>query len=84
MACGLPVITSAQNGGSQIITDGVDGYVLNDPLDAAKLAKQIQAISQQPDLCRDIGLKAAYTARSYTWENNAERTWSFLMEVFNK
>jgi UDP-glucose:(heptosyl)LPS alpha-1,3-glucosyltransferase len=31
LACGLPVITTAQNGASELLTDGVDGYVLTAP-----------------------------------------------------
>jgi UDP-glucose:(heptosyl)LPS alpha-1,3-glucosyltransferase len=31
LACGLPVITTAQNGASELLTDGVDGYVLTTP-----------------------------------------------------
>jgi glycosyltransferase involved in cell wall biosynthesis len=34
MACGLPVITSATNGTAEIITDGVDGLIVQDPNDA--------------------------------------------------
>jgi UDP-glucose:(heptosyl)LPS alpha-1,3-glucosyltransferase len=31
LACGLPVITTAQNGASELLTDGGDGYVLTSP-----------------------------------------------------
>ena len=31
LACGLPVITTAQNGASELLTDGVDGYILTAP-----------------------------------------------------
>jgi UDP-glucose:(heptosyl)LPS alpha-1,3-glucosyltransferase len=31
LACGLPVITTAQNGASELMTDGAEGYVLTAP-----------------------------------------------------
>jgi UDP-glucose:(heptosyl)LPS alpha-1,3-glucosyltransferase len=31
LACGLPVITTAQNGASELLTDGTDGYILTNP-----------------------------------------------------
>jgi len=81
MASGLPVITSAQNGGSQIITDGVDGFILNDPVDSTRLAEIIRNLAEHPALCREIGAKAASTANSYTWERNASETWSFVSKA---
>ncbi len=79
MACGLPVITSAQNGGSQIITEGVDGYILKDPEDVLGLAELIRRLWEQPDLRARVGASAAATAKSYTWDRNARETFSFLM-----
>jgi UDP-glucose:(heptosyl)LPS alpha-1,3-glucosyltransferase len=31
LACGLPVITTAQNGASELLTDGDEGYILTAP-----------------------------------------------------
>ena len=84
MACGLPVITSVQNGGSQIITEGMDGFVLNDPEDVSRLAELIRNLCEQPGLCLRVGSCAATTARSYTWERNASETWSFLLSAFRR
>ena len=44
MACGLPVIISARAGASDIVHDGVDALVLNDPKDAAALATMIRRL----------------------------------------
>ena len=79
MACGLPVITSVNNGGSQIITEGTDGFVLSDSRDSAALAKLMRRLYEQPDLRKDNGENAARTAQAYTWERNAAETWDFLM-----
>lgn len=81
MACGLPVITTVNNGGSQVITDGLDGFVLEDPTDSATLAQLVERLHAQPDLRRRVGEAAARTAQSYTWERNASETWDFLCQA---
>lgn len=81
MACGLPVITSRTNGGSQIITEGVDGFVLNDPQDIAALSQIITRLYEHPDLRRSVGENAARTAQSYSWDRNASETWDFLSKA---
>ncbi len=78
MASGLPVITSASNGGSQIITEGLDGFVLDNAEDTAALARLIARLYEQPELRLSVGENAARTAQSYTWERNASETWQFL------
>src|SRR4029077_504225 len=78
MACGLPVITSVTNGGAQIITEGLDGFVLSDAQDSLALSRLICRLYEQPDLRRTVGENAARTAQSYSWERNASETWEFL------
>jgi UDP-glucose:(heptosyl)LPS alpha-1,3-glucosyltransferase len=74
MACGLPVITSRNNGGSEIIHDGIDGFVLEDPTDSKTLAGVIQRLAGDAELCHRIGLAAAETVRQCSWEENARQT----------
>jgi UDP-glucose:(heptosyl)LPS alpha-1,3-glucosyltransferase len=81
MACGLPVITSSNNGGSQIITEGVDGFILSDADDSATLANLLRSLAQDEDLRTRVGENAARTARQYTWDRNAADTWGFLKAV---
>lgn len=71
MACGLPVITSRTNGGSEIITHGCDGLVLDDPTDSKGLAALIQKLADDAALCNRLGAAAVETASRYTWERNA-------------
>jgi UDP-glucose:(heptosyl)LPS alpha-1,3-glucosyltransferase len=84
MACRLPVITSVFAGVSQIITDGVDGFVLKDPNDTATLARHLKDLYEHPDLRLRIGEQAGRTARAYTWERNAAGVWELLNEVASK
>ena len=70
MACGLPVITTATNGTSEIMTDGVDGLILRDPNDVAGLAERIRWLYEHPEWRESIAAKAAVTAGQYTWDRN--------------
>jgi UDP-glucose:(heptosyl)LPS alpha-1,3-glucosyltransferase len=73
MACGLPVITSRQNGGSEIITHGCDGLVLENAADAEALADMLRMLLNDLSLCSRLGAAAAETARRYTWESHAQK-----------
>jgi len=84
MACGLPVITSVNNGGSQIITEGVDGFVLRDPNDAATLARHLGDLHDHSDIRFRMGENALRAAEAYSWDNNAAAVWQFLNEVAAK
>ena len=41
MASGLPVVTTSYNGASELIENGVHGYVIDNPLDAGAFAGRI-------------------------------------------
>lgn len=84
MACGLPVITSVFAGASQIISHGLDGFVLTDPNDAATLANNLEDLHEHPDLKSRVGENARRTAEAYSWERTATATWQFLNEVASK
>ncbi|MBI5234545.1 MAG: glycosyltransferase family 4 protein [Deltaproteobacteria bacterium] len=77
MACGIPVITTARNGASEIITDGVDGFTLEDPNDADLLARRIVEILD----VRDIGENAARKAKGFSLERNISETIVFFNEA---
>jgi len=77
MACGLPIITSINNGGFQIITDNEDGFVLGNPDDATALAYHLRNL-QDPALRFRIGENAAKTAQDYTWDRHAAAVYELL------
>jgi glycosyltransferase involved in cell wall biosynthesis len=79
MACGLPVITSNDNGGAEVITEGCDGFVLRDPRDSGALAEILRKLYENPGLRQGVGESAARTAQKLTWERNARETWEFLV-----
>jgi UDP-glucose:(heptosyl)LPS alpha-1,3-glucosyltransferase len=84
MACGLPVITSVNNGGAQIITEAEDGFVLPDPCDITALAGLVRRLYADRALSARIGDSAAHTARRYSWERNAQETWNLLLSAARK
>lgn len=81
MACGLPVITSVYNGGSQIVTEDGDGFILANPDDSVALANLLRRLGEQPDARRNVGEKAARTAQLYTWDRNAAAVWDLIQEL---
>jgi glycosyltransferase involved in cell wall biosynthesis len=84
MASGLPVIVSQTNGTSEIITDGVDGFILKDPTDASALAAMIRRLFDDKELRASIGGKAAATTEQYTWERNGRELAAILEEILRR
>jgi UDP-glucose:(heptosyl)LPS alpha-1,3-glucosyltransferase len=81
MACGLPVITSAQAGVAALIRDGVDGFVLADPSDTAVLLQTIQRLRRDLAFRRQMGDAAALTAQRWTWDKCGDEVWKLLQQV---
>lgn len=83
MACGLPVIVSAQAGVSELIADGEDGLLLNDPRDSENLARLINNLYDDSALRCSLGENAAQTASQFTWKRNAEQFKVLFEEVMH-
>ena len=84
MACGLPVIVSLAAGVSEIVTDDVDGMVLDDPTDVDKLATLIRRLYEDKELRNRLGNKACETARRYTWDRNGRDLAVILEEILQR
>ena len=67
---GLPVITTVQNGFSELINEGENGFVLDDARNTTILAERIEGLFCLPD----AGEKALKRARSLTIERNISKT----------
>lgn len=79
MACGLPVIASAQAGASEMIRDGETGFVLPDPQDHLQLARLIRRIQADPALRQATGESASrYALINCSWDENAKKTRNLL------
>lgn len=71
MACGLPVIASRAMGASELIANGHNGLILEEPQDVSALAAMICLIFADTDLRRRLASAAAETASRFTWDANA-------------
>jgi UDP-glucose:(heptosyl)LPS alpha-1,3-glucosyltransferase len=69
LASGLPAITTRWNGGSEIITPGQEGFILDDPRDAKGLAGFMERLLDE-SLRRRMGESARALAQRYSSEQN--------------
>ena len=68
MACGLPVIVSEHTFASDIVIDGVNGYVV--PIrDASSISERIRRLVDDEDLRSEMGANARATAERYPWDS---------------
>ena len=80
MAYGLPVITSRYNGVSELIRQGDNGFVLDDPLDTEAIVNCLH-ILKDADLHWRMGESAAETASSFTMQRNVMETLMVIRSV---
>jgi glycosyltransferase involved in cell wall biosynthesis len=67
MAMGLPIITTPHTAGPDLITDGVEGYIV--PIrSGAAIAERLEQLRREPDRCVTMGEQARVRARDFTWE----------------
>lgn len=68
MASGLPVITTKNNGASEIIENGMDGFVIEDPSDIDEMEYKTRLLMDQ-DLREAFGKRAREKAERFDIEN---------------
>lgn len=83
MACGLPVITSRVNGISDIITDGSDGLILDDPADEVQIADNITSVLDI-ERRKDMAEKAYALAQKYSMDRHMEKVMALYNEVISE
>jgi glycosyltransferase involved in cell wall biosynthesis len=72
MASGLPVIVSEHTFGSDVITDGVDGYIV--PIrDSEAIADRLRYLHDHPSERQRIGAAARRRAEHFSWERYGEQ-----------
>ncbi len=70
LVAGLPVITTRWDGASEMIEDGVNGYVVDDPGDIRAIADRVKLLLD-PQLRRKIGATAAKVADQVSMARHA-------------
>jgi glycosyltransferase involved in cell wall biosynthesis len=76
MACGLPVITTA-NGPDELVRDGIDGFIVPQR-DPNAIAEKLELLRADPELRRKMGASAARRAHEFTWSVYCQHFQSLL------
>jgi len=64
MACGIPIIVTSQCGAADLVTPGVNGFVIP-PRDIAKLAEKLAYLAANPAISSQMGKSARHTAEQH-------------------
>lgn len=79
MACGLPVITTASNGASELMDDQC-GYVLEDYSDSQTLSRFLSQLADD-QVRLEMGKHAAEMMRDHSFQKVAQRTYEIMLEI---
>jgi glycosyltransferase involved in cell wall biosynthesis len=80
MACGIPVIATSNVGGSDIITDGVEGFII--PVrDVEALKEKLEWCDRHPLELAQMGRAARRKAEQLTWNLYRQRLASRVQEI---
>lgn len=73
LAFGLPLLTTTNTGGADLITDGQEGFIVP-PADAEALREKLQLLADDPNRLTQMAAAAARTARTFdTWDVAGQR-----------
>jgi UDP-glucose:(heptosyl)LPS alpha-1,3-glucosyltransferase len=82
LACGLPVVTTASNGVSELMVDGREGFVVPDPRDVAALRLALERVLEA-DRAR-MGEAARALAETLTWKRHVDAMLGLYGEVLGE
>lgn len=81
MACGIPMITTPNAGGSDIVTDGVEGFIV--PIrDVEALKEKLEWCCCHPQELAEMGRAARRKAEQLTWERYRQQIVGQVQELF--
>ncbi len=82
LACGIPVITTKNSGGADIIEDGYNGFVIS-PFSNTELAEKIKLLMNlSPNEIDKIKENAVISVKKgYTWDDYGNRYVTFLKQI---
>lgn len=82
MACGLPVIVSERTGAADLVTPGVEGFVV--PVrDVQSLARAIERLLFDPIECTRMGRNARIRAAARDWNSYARDIVALMNQVLH-
>ncbi len=68
MACGLPVVASDLAGGSELIEEGVSGFLFDPWSNIQTIGNTLLPLLRDPHLAQQMGQKARAVAETRSWE----------------
>lgn len=84
MALGKPVIFSALHSGPELISDGIDGLLV-DPNNVEQIADRIIYLIENPDFASKIGINGQNTIKTrFNYENWLEENVKIYESIINK
>lgn len=84
MACGLPCLLSSRAGICEIVKDGHNALIIDDPLDANEIKSKIEYLCSNPEIAVTLGQQARKTALIHSWEKVTARTQDAYRKVINQ
>jgi UDP-glucose:(heptosyl)LPS alpha-1,3-glucosyltransferase len=84
MASGLPVVTSKIAGAAELIEDGKEGLLLENPKNPKEIADKLNYLLSNESLLRKMGRDARKKAEQYSWKKTAEEMLKVFEEVARK
>ena len=84
MACGLPVITTVNNGAAEVLCEGRDGFVI--PIRSSEaIAERLELLYRNKDLLEEMSCAALSKAREkLSWNDYALRLCTLYASVFQE
>ena len=83
MACGIPVITTPNTAGPDILTDGVEGFIV--PIrDVEALKAKLEWCYEHPQELAEMGLAARRRAEELTWGRYRSTLVGRVQELFGE
>jgi len=80
LASGLPVVTTRYNGAGELMTDGEEGFVVEDPADVEKLADKVEELLDEERLAA-CSVKARGLARRFPQNCNYAKILALCKEM---
>jgi len=73
MSCGLPVICTTNTGGSDIVRDGIDGFIIP-IMDVDAIKEKILHLYENQTICRSMGQSALERVQQgFTWDDYGKK-----------
>lgn len=82
-ACGLPIIISENTGIKDLVSDGVNGFVVPIQSTSAIIEKILYFINN-PQEIKPMGQRARDMAEKYTWNSYSEKVTEVIEEIIKK